>query len=102
MFTTEQGLAIIVVFALMGCTLWLLRGRRGIAQSFAQRRSREPNRLRLLARLVLGQHQVAHLLQIDGQEYLVVTSTNTAHVVPLNSQRNTFVSDQLRGLEELC
>ncbi len=63
----RQGLAVLVVFVLLGAAVWKLRG-----GPFIKTRSQGP-RLASVGRLVLTPHHAIHMLKIDGRELVVAT-----------------------------
>lgn len=68
---TQQIVMILVVFALLGGLLWLLR-RRG-ALAFAPRRSGS-RQLEVLERMPLTQHHALHLVRVSGKVILIGTA----------------------------
>ncbi|HLG96559.1 MAG TPA: flagellar biosynthetic protein FliO [Bryobacteraceae bacterium] len=68
---TQQILMILVVFALLGGLLWLLR-RRG-ALAFASRRT-GTRRMELVERLPLTPHHALHLVRVSGKVVLIGTA----------------------------
>lgn len=101
MFTSEQGLAILLVLAMLGAVLWLLGARGRLALRFARRRSAVVDRLQLVSSLPIGQQQAAHLLEVDGREYLVVASANAVQIVNVHTHFSNMVHDQIRGQGDL-
>ncbi|MEO5922875.1 MAG: flagellar biosynthetic protein FliO [Bryobacteraceae bacterium] len=63
----RQGLAVLVVFALLGAAVWKLRG-----GPLLLSRSERP-RLASIGRLALTPQHAVHLLRIDGREMVVAT-----------------------------
>jgi flagellar biosynthetic protein FliO len=73
MESVQQGLAVIVVLALLGGTLWVLR-RRGMAVFTARAGSGSGRKMQLIERLPLTPQHSLMLVQVGGRTLLVGVS----------------------------
>jgi hypothetical protein len=82
----RQGLAVLLVFGLLGAAVWKLRG--GV---LVRTRCDGP-RLASVGRLVLTPQHTVHLLRIDGHEVVVATYPHGCSVLnelPAESRKAT-------------
>ncbi len=71
---TEQIAMVLVVFALLGGLLWLLK-RRGLASlRLGPRRGAGARRLEVLERATLTPHHTLHLVRVSGKVVLIGTA----------------------------
>jgi flagellar biogenesis protein FliO len=71
---TRQVLSVLLVFALLGLTLWKLR--RGSATTFYRpwRKSAKPERsIERVERIALTPQHALHLVRVEGREIVVAT-----------------------------
>ena len=88
---TQQILMILVVFALLGGLLWLLRRRGTLA--FAPRRTSE-RRLEILERVPLTPHHALHLVRISGKVVLIGTAPSACTLLD-HSSADAFATEEL-------
>jgi flagellar biogenesis protein FliO len=78
---TEQIGMVLVVFALLGGLLWLLK-RRGLASlPLGPRRSASARRLEVLERVVLTPHHTLHLVRVSGKIVLIGTAPSNCSLL---------------------
>jgi len=80
MDTLQPIAAIVLVMALLGATLFLLR-KRGAPAFRLPRVSAEPRCLEVLERVSLGPQHALHLVRADGRRILVATAPNSCHLL---------------------
>jgi flagellar biogenesis protein FliO len=97
---TEQLVAIIFVFALLGGSVYLL-GRRNISLQFLSRlrRPNGPQPLRCAARLALTAQHTIHLVELDGRAIVVATFPGGVAFEPQPAPFSGVLSQALRSGE---
>lgn len=80
METLQQMLGVLVVFGLLGGTLWWLR-RRGLAQVSGITRRRKGGILQSVEWLPLSAGNVLHLVRVADRAILITASPAGCHVV---------------------
>lgn len=92
----QQLMMVLVVFALLGGLLWLLRRRGGLA--FSPRRS-GARRLEVLERLPLTPHHALHLVRISGKVVLIGTAPSACTLLDQSSADTLASQDLLRAAQ---
>jgi flagellar biogenesis protein FliO len=78
---TEQIAMVLVVFALLGGLLWVLK-RRGFASlPLGPRRNAGSRRLEVLERAVLTPHHTLHLVRVSGKVVLIGTAPSNCSLL---------------------
>lgn len=73
----QQFAGVMLVFALLGALVWFAKGR-----SFALPvRSARPRRMAILERLAISPHHSLHLINVDGQTFLLGVSPNGCQIL---------------------
>ena len=80
MESLQQTLGVLVVFGLLGATLWWLR-RRGLAHVSGITRRRKDGILQSVESLPLSAGNVLHLVRIADRVILIAASPSGCHVV---------------------
>jgi flagellar biosynthetic protein FliO len=96
MALTQQILMILVVFALLGGLLWLMR-RRG-ALAFSPRRS-GVRRIEVLERIPLTPHHALHLVRISGKVVLIGTAPSACTLLDQSNSEALAQQDFVRATQ---
>ena len=96
MESLQQTIAVLLVLALLGGTLYWLRSK-GLAQfSLRASRGKGSRKIQLVERLTLSAQHSLHLVRVGGRELLIgvspggcaVLDTNTVHAETAGRERN--------------
>ena len=90
----QQLTMVLVVFALLGGLLWLLRRRGGLA--FSPRRS-GVRQLEVLERVPLTPHHALHLVRISGKVVLIGTAPSACTLLDQSNAEKLAPQDFLRA-----
>ena len=92
----QQLTMVLVVFALLGALLWLMRRRGGLA--FAPRRS-GGRQLEVLERVPLTPHHALHLVRISGKVVLIGTAPSACTLLDQSNSETMASQDLLRAAQ---
>jgi flagellar biosynthetic protein FliO len=73
--------AVVLVLALLGGSLFLLRKRGAAAFSFSRLASAGPRRMQVLERLPLGPQHALHIVRVSGREMVIATAPTSCRLL---------------------
>jgi flagellar biogenesis protein FliO len=73
MDSMQQAFSVVLVLALLGCTLWWLR-RKGMAQLAFRTPAGKRKSIQVIERLALTPHHSLHLVKVSGRMMLIAAS----------------------------